>query len=200
MSRGPPGTRRSPLPSQPSLAALSHRQEVPYLLVLWSLLSLPPRRLPPPAGPGLPPPAPPPSTSYLPPARPPTRFLPWFIAFHCPHPRQRLGQGRGDPLLWRVGCSKAAPGMRKKGEAVSASLARLPVGRVRTQETGAQPENPLPTQALITPEGQAARSSRYSSSEQELWSPTTWLHNLALSLPSCVTLGKLLPSLCFPHL
>lgn len=91
--------------SHPSLAALKGCQEVLHLLVLWSLLSAsreaaPTHR----AGPSFQ--LSPPSTSYLPLASPPTVFLPWFTAFHCPefqapsHPRQSLGQG-GETLSLR---------------------------------------------------------------------------------------------------
>ena len=104
VSRGVPSELAS---SHPSLAALKGCQEVLHLLVLWSLLSLPPGRLPPPTGLGLPqlllhPPHlisprlsahPLPSLVYsIPLPRVPGSF---------PHPRQRLGQG-GETLSLRA--------------------------------------------------------------------------------------------------
>ena len=107
----------------------------------------------------------PPSTSYLPLASPPTRFLPWFTAFHCPefqapsHTPDSAWARVGRPSPLERGPSGATTVMRRTGEAVSASLACPPTGSVQTQESKPQPKHPLPS--LLR--GQAARGSRHGS-------------------------------------
>ena len=121
----------------PSLAALRGFQEVLHLLVLRSLLSLPPGKPATPArraGPSsdsstlhiLSP-----RRSFAHPLPSPVYGIPPSGAQRSPHPRQRLSQGPGDPVLMRAGHSEAATLMRTKGEAGPASLPCLPAASIR---------------------------------------------------------------------
>lgn len=169
-----PAFTGSPFP--PRLEALKDHHEVLHLLILWSLLSLPPRRPPPPTGLGLPQQALHPPHLISPPALLSAHPLPSLLSgiplprvqYSFPHPRQRLGQGWGDPLPQKAGLLEATTVMRKKeGEAVSASLACLTTGSAQNPGIQAPAKSLLPTQASISPKarlseagGAAAKSGR----------------------------------------
>lgn len=164
-----PAFTGSPFP--PRLEALKDRHQVLHLLILWSLLSLPPRRPPPPTGLGLPQQAPPPSTSYLPSRsalRPPASFPAFWhstaqSSILLPTPQAAPGPGVGRPSPAEGGALGGHHGDEEEGRG---GCVRQP-GMSDFWEC-TEPRNPGPSQTspphtgFHLPEGQAVRGRRCS--------------------------------------
>lgn len=98
---------------------------------------------------------------------PPTHFLPWFLAFHCPevntpsHTRAAPGPEVGRPSPSKGGALRAHQVMRKKAGGGQCQPAwHPPAGSTRNPgiQAPAKPAPPHPGSPL--PGGQAARGSR----------------------------------------